>query len=185
MSLLIKWRTVPKWHTVSFCRCAKMTLRAKVTHRVILSLCHSDPLCQCVILAPTRFTKLSDIKSSFALKNSKTRLWKSYKSEIFLTLCLWSKNTTIIFHTSFTVMKKDNLNFNWSIACEFWGFFYQEELKQFSGVSWFYKYKSNILCFCKVIFKLDQLKPFFNKQISILTWLNFLCFSLIFCCNSR
>ena len=31
-----KRRTVPKWHTVSFCRCAKVTLRAKVTHRAIL-----------------------------------------------------------------------------------------------------------------------------------------------------
>ena len=48
---------VPNWHTMSFCRCAKVTLRAKVTHRVIcrcvkvthrviLSLCQSDPPCQ-------------------------------------------------------------------------------------------------------------------------------------------
>ena len=36
------FRTATKRYGVSICRCTKVTLRAKVTHRVILSLCHSD-----------------------------------------------------------------------------------------------------------------------------------------------
>ena len=43
----------PLLTTVSFCRCAKVTLRAKVMHRVVLSLCQSDPPCQSD--APCRF----------------------------------------------------------------------------------------------------------------------------------
>ena len=42
-----KWHTVPRWRTVSFCRCAKLK------HRFILLLCQSDPPCQSD--APCRF----------------------------------------------------------------------------------------------------------------------------------
>ena len=51
-NFVLKWRTVPKWHTVLFCRCAK------VKHRVILSLCHSDT-------HPQKISKLSVSEQNF------------------------------------------------------------------------------------------------------------------------
>ena len=53
---------VPKWHTVSFCRCVKVTPRAKVTHRVDLT---TVSFCRCAILTCSPRMNLPHVLGEF------------------------------------------------------------------------------------------------------------------------
>ena len=64
---MLKWLSVPKWRTVLFCRCAK------VTHRVIMSLCHFDPL-------PREEVEASEWSNRSKLSSSNTKI-EAYQLE--------------------------------------------------------------------------------------------------------
>ena len=55
---------MPNRHTVSFCRCAKVTIRSKVTHRVDLT---TVSFCRCAILTRSSKRPLEENLSNFKI----------------------------------------------------------------------------------------------------------------------
>ena len=97
--------TVPNRHIVSFCRCGKVTLRAKVTHRVDLT---TVSFCRCVILTRSQQNNLStslyvffDLQEKCDSKNS-TNIFSSYLISSIVTVIklVDSKSFNFKLHTS-------------------------------------------------------------------------------------